>query len=60
VTAARPSHRWTNDQSPTAAAIRDYIRRVKIACDEWHDDPLDPEARAALRAVIEEDVPALQ
>lgn len=34
--------------------IKDYVRRVKIACDDLHDDPLNPAAWAALRMALRE------
>jgi hypothetical protein len=37
---------------------RIYVRRVRIACDDLHDDPLHPAARAALLELPEEDIPA--
>ncbi|WP_342314713.1 hypothetical protein LIX17_26070 (plasmid) [Mycobacterium avium subsp. hominissuis] len=45
------------DISPAIAAVRAYAREVKIACDELHDDPFDPNARAALLKLIVDDSP---
>jgi hypothetical protein len=36
-------------------ATEDYKRRVRIACDDLHDDPLDPAARAAMLELLNED-----
>jgi hypothetical protein len=47
----------TTTATATATATKDYVRRVRIACDDLHNDPLNPTARAAQRAVIKEDVP---
>ncbi|CAN5622476.1 hypothetical protein BH09ACT8_BH09ACT8_50830 [soil metagenome] len=43
------------DISPAIAAARTYSRSVKIACDELHDDPFNPQARAALLKLIVDD-----
>ena len=43
------------DISPAIAAARTYSRDVKIACDELHDDPFNPQARAALLKLIVDD-----
>jgi hypothetical protein len=40
------------------AVVRDFSRELKIACDELHDDPFDPTARAALLAILTEQGPA--
>ncbi|PJE03534.1 MAG: hypothetical protein CK429_32520 [Mycobacterium sp.] len=45
------------DISPAIAAVRAYALKVKIACDELHDDPFDPNARAALLKLIVDDSP---
>jgi hypothetical protein len=37
------------------AAVRTFNRRLKIACDELHDDPFDVQARAALVQLIEQE-----
>jgi hypothetical protein len=36
--------------SPTSS--KDYQRRVRIACDDVHDHPLDEAARAAMRELL--------
>lgn len=43
------------DISPAIAAARSYSHDVKIACDELHDDPFNPRARAALLKLIVDD-----
>lgn len=44
---------------PTAdadlALVREYARELKIACDDLHDDPFNPEARAHLIRLITQD-----
>ncbi|ETB46603.1 hypothetical protein O981_27615 [Mycobacterium avium 10-5560] len=32
--------------------VRGYSRELKIACDELHDDPFNPNARAQLMRLI--------
>lgn len=32
---------------------RKYAREVKIATDEWHDNPFNPEARAAVQKLLD-------
>lgn len=49
--------RRTLDISPSIAAARAYAREVKIACDEWHDNPFDREARAKVLKLIIDDSP---
>lgn len=42
-------------------ATGDYVRRVKIACDDLHGEPLNPAARAVMLKLVEEeeeDVPS--
>lgn len=36
-------------------AVRSFTRNLKIACDELHDDPFNPEARAVLMRLVEHD-----
>ncbi|CAN5471458.1 hypothetical protein BH09ACT8_BH09ACT8_55610 [soil metagenome] len=43
---------------PNLDAVRDFTRTLKIACDELHDDPFNPKARAALLRLLENDCPA--
>jgi hypothetical protein len=43
---------------PTQTATKEYVRRVRLACDDLHDEPLNPTAREALLKVLTEDVPA--
>ncbi len=50
------AHRSTSthgDDKPRTATD-DYVRRVRIACDDLHDDPLSASARTALRALLAE------
>ncbi|CQD02034.1 hypothetical protein BN000_00087 [Mycobacterium europaeum] len=46
----------TCTQLPTTdsdiALVRGYSRELKIACDELHDDPFNPNARAQLMRLI--------
>lgn len=35
-----------------------YITELKVACDEWHDNPWDSRARARLRALLERSLTA--
>lgn len=43
---------------PDLGTVRDFARNLKIACDELHDDPFNPDARAALLHLLESDCPA--
>lgn len=36
-------------------AVRSFARNLKIACDELHDDPFNPEARSAVLRLLEHD-----
>jgi hypothetical protein len=36
------------DIDPDIAVARAYSREVKIACDDLHDNPFDPQARARI------------
>ncbi|CQD23333.1 hypothetical protein H7I87_08175 [Mycobacterium timonense] len=45
------------DHDPDLVLVRNYTRALKIACDELHDDPFDPVARAQLRQLIQEASP---
>jgi hypothetical protein len=36
-------------------AVRSFARTLKIACDELHDDPFNPEARSAVLRLLEND-----
>ena len=45
------------DEADARAGTSDYVRRVKIACDDLHDDPLNPAARAAMLEVLTHDLP---
>jgi len=45
------------DISPDIAAARSFARAVRIACDELHDEPFSPKARAELLALIVNDSP---
>lgn len=36
-------------------AVRSFARDLKIACDELHDDPFNPEARSAVLRLLEND-----
>lgn len=36
-------------------AVRSFARNLKIACDELHDDPFNPEARSALLRLLKDD-----
>ena len=40
------------------ATVRAFNFARKIACDELHDDPFNPVARAELVRLIEDDAPA--
>lgn len=59
--ASRPVSRaiGTCTQLPTTdsdvALVRGYSRELKIACDELHDDPFNPDARAQLMRLILQD-----
>jgi hypothetical protein len=53
-------HRLNAPRADAGSRIttEDCLRRVKIACDDLHDDPLDPAARKALlELLVEEDDP---
>lgn len=43
---------------PDLDTVRDFARNLKIACDELHDDPFNPDARAALLRLLESDCAA--
>lgn len=51
---AMTADRATNPRSDDRlrAASDDYVRRVRIACDDLYDDPFSASARAALRALL--------
>jgi hypothetical protein len=36
----------------------DYTRQVRIACDDLHDDPYEPAARAAMFELFKRDIPS--
>lgn len=44
-----------DEESQTPAD--ELIRRIRIACDDLHDDPLSPAARDALLGLLDKDVP---
>lgn len=46
-------------QSTPALDERNLTRRIRIACDELHDDPNDLDARHALLALIDPTASAL-
>jgi hypothetical protein len=46
----------TGDAMPQTAT-REYVRRVRIACDDVHDEPHNPSARASLVKMLIEDSP---
>lgn len=49
----RRDSRFTSfDISPDIATVRAYSRRMKVACDELHDNPFNHQARAALMRLI--------
>ncbi|MGV0743886.1 hypothetical protein [Mycolicibacterium sp. XJ870] len=49
----RRSSRTPNlDISPDIAVVRTYSQRMKVACDELHDDPFSRQARSALVRLI--------
>lgn len=52
-----PARAGALDITPDIAAARAYAREVKIACDELHDDPFNPRARAELLKLIVDDSP---
>jgi hypothetical protein len=53
----RPVRAGALDITPDIAAARTYAREVKIACDELHDDPFNPQARANVLKLIIDDSP---
>lgn len=46
----------TADQSDMDA-VRAFIRTVRIACDELHDEPFNTDARATLVNLLKSDAP---
>lgn len=40
------------------STVRAFVRTLKIACDELHDEPFSAEAREALQRIIADDAPA--
>ncbi|MDD4866104.1 MAG: hypothetical protein PHQ28_02955 [Mycobacterium sp.] len=49
---AHPAAARDLDLHPDIAAVRSHARDVMIACDEWHDDPFDPQARARILELL--------
>ncbi|WP_176561867.1 hypothetical protein [Mycolicibacterium palauense] len=46
----------TND--PDWTVVRDFVRELKIACDDLHAEPFNPEARQMVLRLIQSDSPA--
>ncbi|MEU0497883.1 hypothetical protein [Mycobacterium sp. NPDC006124] len=46
----------TND--PDWTVVRDFVRELKIACDDLHAEPFNPEARKRVLKLIQSDSPA--